>query len=782
VAAPSETPAGSNRLWAWPDPLETAAVFAVIGFAIALVEFLYSQAPVPPGVDPGDWIQRSYAWVGLAHPPAYAVGSPFLYPPLLFPILGALRLATGSPLTTGFLFGGLVLALYGLTLWHLARVTLVVPSLRVALVGLGLLNGTVLSMLFWGGYPNLLAFVFVNEAAAYLVLSLRHRTPLPTILMWLFVTMTFLTHTLTFDLTLAFVVLSILLALATQAIPWRYVLARGTILGVALLVVTYAGYTLVLDYLKVPRIDYLHANPATFDLAGLGTTFGPLARAPAFWPMGPAVTLSNLGAAGVLGFAGGAVLCLALALPVLRPARWEFPTVVTGAWAAVMLLAPVGGYLAHIDTDYPRFVYFLPLPLAALALVCAEGALPAALRGGPTPPSRDGASSPRRHLRLIRPGLRSSVLAVLVALGLALLSVTVSIPTVALADQGSGLADHDAAFLAAAKYLAANPAPGSVLTVQGTARWLEALTNRGAFDPGPTWLEFEPWQITNAQEAYFATNSLTGVTNNLVAASYSGYASGSVSEAPLITALVEGVPIPILRIVPASEWTESSGPACTGWEPAAGNGLPALRVPGPTPESGVVRESNDCASVVQATTIAPTAPTIWINYTITPVAGSQLTAFNVTLGSPASHVGPLHAANVTTVATVGSRLIWSVATLPGQFPGGASLSLSGTVSPTPSASNATSLNKTGSASYVFDNPDPSEPLEVSFELTIPGTSNPAVVLPTLLSTAQYLAMNSIHFLLLPTSTSYAQTIAFLSSSFQFLQVYQNPEWIVLESS
>ncbi|MCI4328443.1 MAG: hypothetical protein L3J86_02550, partial [Thermoplasmata archaeon] len=82
--------------------IELLSALAIVLAAVAVLEAAYSQSPVPPGVDPGDWLQRSFAFVGLPHPPSMAVGSPFLYPPLAFPFLGALVLATGSPLTAGF--------------------------------------------------------------------------------------------------------------------------------------------------------------------------------------------------------------------------------------------------------------------------------------------------------------------------------------------------------------------------------------------------------------------------------------------------------------------------------------------------------------------------------------------------------------------------------------------------------------------------------------------------------------------------------------------------------
>jgi hypothetical protein len=762
------------------DFLEFVVVVVLIGLAVGLLETFYSQFPVPPGVDPGDWIQRSYAWVGLAHPPVYAVGSPYLYPPSIFPILGALRVATGSPEMTGFIFGGFVLASYGLTLWVLARVALRVRAHRIALVGFGLLNGTVVSMLFWGAYPNFFAFSFVDLTLAFLLLYLRGPSRLRGLLLWGSAAATYLTHTLTFDLLLGVVALTFVLAVLLGRFPWKSLFHRGNLLGVALLAVTVGAYTAVTDLLHIPHIDYLFSNPPTFTLVGIGLVFSPLAKAPTLWTMGATLDLDPRVAAAILGVTGLAALALGVGLAHRDPARWDFATLLAGTWLGVMLLAPVGGYLVHVDTDYSRFVYFFPLPATLLVLAVFEGALPRSLvpaPGSTEPP----ASAPLSRRRWMRPRPFGVLTAGVVAVALALLVVNVTIPTMAVGEQGDAGTGHDAPFLAATSYLANNPAPGSVLTTQSAARWVEALTSRGAFDPGPTWLQFEPWEVSNAQESFFATNTMTGVTNNLLVASYSGTATTSLSQAPMISAIVLGVPIPIARVLPASEATDSSGSGCTGWTAASGNGTPTLEVPAATDLSGEIEESNGCATTVETTVLDPNAPVGWLNFTVTPSPGDQLLGFNFTLGSPPPRVVALHAGLVDSINATGGTLAWNATSAIGQFPGGASVTLHGSVTPTPTTVVGNSSNGTGQVVYVFSNPDPTGPLSIDLSFFVPGTSNPAVVLPTLLSTAQFLATNSIRFLLLPSTALYAETIDFLSATFGFVTVYSNSEWTVLQS-
>ncbi|MCI4327261.1 MAG: hypothetical protein L3K16_06480 [Thermoplasmata archaeon] len=780
-APPSVTgPSGHDEEAANADFLEFVVVVVLIGLAVGLLETFYSQFPVPPGVDPGDWIQRSYGWVGLAHPPVNAVGSPYLYPPSIFPILGGLRLATGSPEMTGFIFGGFVLATYGLTLWFLARVALRVRTHRIALVGFGVLNGTVVSMLFWGAYPNFFAFSFVDLTLAFAILFLRGPSVLRGLLLWGSAAATYLTHTLTFDLVLGVVVLTFLLAVVLGRFPWKSLFHRGNVIGVAVLAATVGAYTAVTDLLHIPHINYLFSNPPTFTLVGVGLVFTPLAKAPVLWPMGATIDLDPRVAAAILGVTGLAALGVGIWLAHRDPVRWDVATLLAGTWLGVMLLAPVGGYLVHVDTDYSRFVYFFPLPATLLALVVFEGALPRSLVPA-LHASRPPASAPLARQKWMRPRPFGVLSAGTVAVALALLVVNVTIPTMAIGEQGDAGTGHDAAFLAATGYLASNPTPGAVLTTQSAARWVEALTSRGAFDPGPTWLQFEPWEVSNAQESFFATNSATGVTNNVLVASYSGSATTSLSQAPMISALVLGVPIPIVRVLPASEATDSSGPGCAGWISASGNGTPTLQVPAASALSGEVSESNGCATTVQTTVLDPSAPVAWMNYTITPNPGDPLLGFNFTLASPPPRVVALHAGVTDSIEAVNGSLVWNVTTAVGQFPGGASVTLHAAVSPTPTMVVGNTSNGTGQAAYAFTNPDPSEPLSIALSFFVPGASNPAVVLPTLLSTSQFLATNSIRFLLLPSTALYAETIDFLSATFDFVTVFSNSEWTVLQS-
>ena len=241
---PGQAASPEPRLFLWVS-------LAIVVGAIAVLEFTYSSWPIPPGVDSGDWIQRSFGWVGLAHPPMDAVGSPFLYSPLIFPMIGGTELLTGSPTTTGFLFGGLLLAAYGLSVIHLSRRFLRSGPFQVLFVGLAVLNGTTLQILFWGGYPNFLAFVFFNEGLVFLLAFARTRSTRDGLLLYVIASLLFLTHELTFVLFVATLLTTALFLLA-QDRKWLGVfLSRANVLGLVILATTVGGYIEITKHLGI---------------------------------------------------------------------------------------------------------------------------------------------------------------------------------------------------------------------------------------------------------------------------------------------------------------------------------------------------------------------------------------------------------------------------------------------------------------------------------------------------------------------------------------------------
>ncbi|MCI4369427.1 MAG: hypothetical protein L3K09_07700, partial [Thermoplasmata archaeon] len=379
---PGATPSGAvSRRYLAP-------MLAIIAAAVALLEFEYAMNPIPPGVDPAHWVAVSYAYVGLPYPPAAAVGSPWVDPPLLFPLLGGLVRLFGSPLTADFVLGAILLSLFGLSVIHIARRYLSTGPAQVAFVAAAVFNGTILSMLFWGGYPNFLGFVVMNEALVFLLLYVVRGGYAESLLFYGAFALVYLTHTLTFSVLLGSVAMAAILLLASGKLTPRFLVRGPNLVGVALLVGVVGGYLEIIRRLKIVPPGYVSSNPAAFLLDGIGQVFNPLTVG----YVGPADNLPNwLAEVSLLLLAG--MVCslvviarrsrLALALGSSPPSEGDAaapapsrlvnsPLVIAAAWTAGACIVPALGAIAHVDTDFPRFGYFLPLPLTLLATVSIE--------------------------------------------------------------------------------------------------------------------------------------------------------------------------------------------------------------------------------------------------------------------------------------------------------------------------------------------------------------------------------------------------------------------------
>jgi hypothetical protein len=768
---------GAEGLPPLATPVYLIACLALIALAVFVLEYNYSSAPVPPGVDPGDWIQRSFVFIGRPIAPPMAIGSPYLYPPFLFPFVGASVLIAGGPLGGGFLFGGAVLAAFGVSTLLLGYRALSLGPDRVAFVGLTVLNGTLLSMLFWGAYPNFLGFVFVNLAIFFLLGFLRTERPLDALGLWIAASLTYLTHSLTFVVLVGTVALIAVLFLLTRRFDWRWLRNRGHQIGLAILAGTVIGYSVVTDYLGIPHPDYLFANPAAYSLDNLGELFVPLASAPTLTPSAPAAYLPS---AWVLALLLGLVV-LCLIMPPLvqrrRPA-WLTSTLLVGAgWTAAALLLPAGGWLAHIDTDYTRFVYFLPEPIFLLALAVVERSAGGLIGPGPDP--RDQRATTQRQIenRKTRPARLAWHAAV--AVGLLLIVVNVSLPVAAANERANTGSAHDGEFLNAIGYLADSPRPGSVLTVQGAARWVEALTARGAYDIGPTWLLFENWQVTNAEWAYWALNSYAAVTNNEAVFSYSGAAGSVLSQAPMYSVYEEGVLVPVLRALPGATLFN-----VTSQGRADSVALSALGAPlfspfgGSKPGMSLIFAGSTVWVEVNAT--LGYGGQAWVNYTVVPRGGDNVSGVRIELAPPPFEVPSLHTDGVPTVTPSPGGFNWSLSASLGQLPTPVTVSTSGSFAPRPQSSTFNGSGSPNSLSLSFANPSPNRAMTISLALRTSGASNPATTLPEVMLTEQLLASYNIHFLLVPLISGYAQTIAFYQLNFQFRTVFQDSEWILLE--
>jgi len=774
AAAPDGAEPGRGREWAY-----LGAALLLLGVVLAIIEYEYSLAPVPPGVDPGDWIQRSYAFVGLAHPPSQAVGSPYLYPPLIFPFLGGLDVVTGSPLSTGFLFGGTVFAVFGLSTILLAWGALRSGPFRLAFVAIALGNGTLVSMLFWGAYPNIAGFAFFNLVFFFLIRFLETEGRWDAALLWVSAALTYLTHSLTFVMLGGALILVFAVVFLCGRFRWKWILNRGHQVGLAILIGTVAAYSELTRYFGIPHPDYYFSNPAAYTIDNLGELFVPMGSAPAITPMGASWYLPAELVLVVISVAGVVAILIPALLHRRRPG-WVGPTELAAAgWCSAALLLPAGGYLFHIDTDYSRFAYFLPEPLALAGVVVVERLVTS--REEPVAASGQGLPDPdRRSSPRIRGGTPAMV-AVHGALviGIVLLLVNITVPVAQAGEQSNTGSAHDQQFLDAAAYLDRSSIPGAVLTTQGSARWVEALSDRGAYDIGPTWLLFENWQVTNAELAYWGMNSFLAVTNNHAVISYSNLSTSLLNQAPMYSIYDEGINVPVLRFLPgATTANVTTGPS------SQDIALTYLASPslswqaGPSPSATTMYDSA-VANVLQTATLGVDGQA-WVNYTFTPKAGHGLPSVQIALGPPPSNTPTIHAAQDEEENFSGSSFEWSQSVRLGQLPSAVNVTTEGTIEPVPQNIDQNATGLPGTVLVDFSNPEPASAFSVSFSMSTADTSNPATVLPAVMLTSTFLHEFDIHFLLAPNDAGYAPVVAEFQLSYKFRVVYLNSEWVVLQ--
>jgi|GEM_PF-2808589 len=743
----------------------------------SVIAWAFAQAPLPPGVDPGHWLAVSYSYVGLPTAPDPS-DRPFFYAPLLFPILGLLVVATGSPPLAAGIVGVGLFAGYGFSLIPLARRYLASAPLQVALVGLGVGAGSTIQMLFWGGYPNLLGFILMNGALIFLLRFVRSQRDGDGAVFFGLTGLTYFAHDLTFAVLVAVIAVAGFYLLVLRRIEVRFLFRPIVLVGVLALVGVIGAYGELTSAYGIPHPSYFVANPAAWSIDEVGELFAPFGHAPVYLPAMGSVYLPPVPTAVLLASAP-IVGLVALGLTRHRwPGALDTRLSVGTAWLAAALAVPGVGYLAHVDTDYTRFVYFLPLPFTLLVLLAIErAALPALLPvRRPVAPPRPGAV--RRWTLTSVPGSGPAVTAGVVALVLLGVFVGVTGPAI-LHDEATGSDSvHGASFVAAMDWLRSHPGPGNVLTVQSAARWTEALTNRDAITVGPVWLLFDPAQITTTQEAYWALVSQYAVTNNAVALSYSGFATPVMSQAPMYTAYVEGVPFPIVRILPGSLVLNATGPngdgACT----------PVNTGP-PTPETGeanpAVAVTYGCAlgTIAEVGTVLPDG-SAQVTLTVAPVGGGTVRSLGFTLQEAPTESSTIHTDSTTAIALDGETLAWSTSGKVGQSPAPARLttSIGFSEAPVPAAPDPLAAANSWTAS--FPNPNPSGGFSLVLTFVTPGASNPTAGLPPTISTQGFLDASSVQFLLWPNRSYGSVELTYYEATFGFHTAFSNADWVVLE--
>lgn len=768
-SGPPPVPEGWRPSWS----LVAGSSIALIA-ALSLLELLYSASAVPPGVDPGHWITSGYGYVGHPVPPLAAIGSPYLYPPLAPLLVGGLYVFLGSPITTALAAGGLLLVLFAISLVLIARRFLWFGPAQVGFVGAAILCGTTLSMLFWGAYPNFLGFFFLDLVVVALLEYARRPSKLWGLLLPLSVGAVYLTHSLVFFIAGATVGVAGLLLLLAEGphYIWKRIWNPGFLLGCGVLVGIIAAYTLTLRFEHIVPPAYVGGNPAAYQLDGLGGFFTPLSSAPSFFPLGPGLFLPASAVALLLGGSAAALALGWLAIRRRRP-QWtdvRFPVALGMLLAAV--LVPVAGWIAHIATDYDRFIYFLPTPALLLLVLTIERGVavisPESLRTGADP----------QYQPRTRP--RSALAAGYIAAGviLVLLFTNVTVPMALDQDQIDTGPAHSSDFLAAAQWLSQNPAPGNVLTLQSSARWIEALTSRGAFDIGPTWLDFEGWQILDSQQAYYALNSAYAVTDNAAVFSFTNPASPILSQTPMYSILSLGIPVPVCRLLVGGSTATVVLNGSTVTLPGSAWG-PATLAVGPSGATATLSYNSSLFSLsIEASATNGSAAMLAI--TATGRNGSVVTGLSLELGGPPTGVALLSAGTFGGIVLRPQGFQWNTTKSLGPLPSPSQFVTTGTFSAPPIVETQGLSPNGPEVTAQFERSTGTGPYAISLALSTPGSGNPGVTLPPVLSAAGFLASNDIHFLFILETTPYIQNVQLFEATLGFHVVYANSSWEILE--
>lgn len=789
---PSSPEAWLRNLFAFvrrPPPIYVAFLLVVVA-AITVVEAAYLTAPMPPGTDSGHWITTSYAYIGRAHPSDFT-DQAGLYPPVTFLLVGTVVLAVGSPTTAGFALGGLLLLIYGLTTIHLARRYLGSREGQLLFVGLAVLNGTTLQMLFWGGYPNFLAFSILNEAMIFLLAFVRTRGTWEGVAFWSLAALLYLTHDLSFAIFLAAGSLTLVLLLLTDPGIWRLLRSRGMLLGVALFAIVVASYLGITDALGIAHPGYLFTNPATYVVDPIGLLFRPFYFAPAFWPKGGRVYLSGAATLALLIVPALALLAVVAGSAWARRGSVPRRAQIVSGWFAATLLVPAAGYLAHVDTDYTRFAYFLPLPTALGACLLAEVAIARGRERAARSTSAPGGTTPLGPPPLTRP----TRLAVWGVVGVALLALfaAVTVPTVGQNEGQNTSPAHQADFVAAMNWLNQHGRPGAVITDTSDAqRWLEAMTARNGYASTSSWLHFYTEQILDNDLTYWALNGEYVTTDNLGAFAFSGANATLLDASPQYAEYVEGIPFPLLRLSMASlAVTSATGNASASTTTSAQWGPPVFAL-WHAPVPGSPADLRSYVSALYTTPVFQVNVTAFldgtgglapgdgaINVTAVPSNGTRLTQVTFDLRSPvASVLGGT--GNFLGFHYAGGRSFSaSESGAEGSLPGSKVVSATGSLSVTPDPTRSFATPRAVPTTLVLSfDPGPGR-FSVQIQLEASGLSNPAVTLPPLLSSPSFLAANQVHYLLAQNVSLEAPSVALFEQEFGYSVVFENAEWEVL---
>jgi hypothetical protein len=789
-------PSVAYRALARPETFWFLSLLLSAGVAL-WIGIIFDSTAIPPGGDPGNWVASAYAYIGHPYPSQLI---PFAYPPFLFPVLGAFVAAAG-PIGGVQLFVPLLVLALGLSTAWLARTILRSSVMAFVVVAFLMVDPALLAMFFWGAYPNLLAFVFMNVAMVGVLRACRGNASTGALQFWLGFSATILTHSLAGVVLIGWLVLFLVLGYFVALPGRRELLARarqgrleapglasramfasaGGQAGLVFFLVTVGGYYGGSYLLGIPHPYYFISNASAFGLLSYGATFQAIL---------PHVTFSGAMVFDLL-VAGSLVLIFLFAyVRDRRPQSLTASLLLLLSWVLSTALLLLMGMLLQIVTDYVRFGFFLLIPFALSAAYVVEHSWvlhrPATPTDAPTasPPPM---APPRLHSGSrgvawhLRPDQRRPATVAILALFAFILVVAVgTAPAMVHNKAAFTQVGHDPAFLDAVSIVTHSNIRGGILTVPGAEKWVRALTGENAYAPysTPIYL-FYPSQERDAQLAYFALTSHYALSNGQVVASIHGTNPAYLDGLPDYSVFVVGGAHPVLRVLPASVQVTMYHPATGSSRVVNLSGTPVVAMPQNLGGPMLVQYAEADVLIQIQVSVAPQSPKVSVNVSATGTGSDSVEQLALTL-SPA----PGAAAFVSS-STFPGAFTWRLDGVAGQP------MTFGNVTPASGLSGLTNYDSgTGGPAiqllFRSSNGSGSPQLSGTVVLVTPSASSYLPNPPQVIDTRQVWQELGASFVLMRNSSfapnplvAFPNEVNYLAQEYSIPLVYQNPEWSVL---
>jgi hypothetical protein len=738
-----------------------AACLLGAAFAIFWLWMTRSE-PIQPGGDPSTWIATSYYFIGVPAPTGVA---PLAYPPAAFPFVGIAVWAGGGPLVGGRIFMATMIALLGPAGYLFGRAVLQRPSLALLSAGLLIAEPDFQQLYYFGGFPNMFAYLFLLLALAYLLRWLRSRRPSHLFVFWVSVTLVVLSHSLTAAILAGTVALLLVALLLLRRLPRGFLLSRAGAAGAAILgvgTVAYYGGTAVLG---VQHPSYLSSS----SLGGAKNALIPTVLRPFYLDTivgaleHQTVTISVDQALAFIVITSLIVLGLFLLLFWKRPTWLTLPWLVLAGSFLTVFAGTLAGYVENIPVDYRRFPYFLYGPVIVTVLLFVDTGLTLAMR----PPSVQrlpAPAAPHLRVRVRRPlRWRGWVEPILLAVCVVAILASAQYYTLPAAEGYEAYFTeygHDQQFVNAMQALVATGIAGNIMsTTAEVAHWPSTLTSRTTYDPSA----FGANSYANSLVVQGETTGLVlanrfTVDNGLVGGSLPGIMPGDFNASPVFGAFTQNVYQPILQFpTPSFEVGLVGGPLELFVPPGTG-APPVTSVDGGTGYS--INFSAPGAILTETVVAVPQTTTVNVTFAVQQSGPAALTFLQVRAGDTPGVIG------IIGNGTMPGSFDWYSNTTYGNF------TTVGTAAPSSSLSKVIPANLTtgAAAQAVLRAAAPNQTLGVpslsfTLSLSVPSADNEAVGLPTWLNADQVWQNLSVRFLLLfngsvqsrPLTESYYQT-------------------------